>query len=72
MLVMPSFKKSLIVEQFQGNYLKVMLHETIRNGDFKGNTALQCWNNVSTIQFNVVTIMLRCVALKIVNANRPL
>ena len=23
MLIMPSFKKSLIVEQFQGNYLKV-------------------------------------------------
>ena len=23
MLIMPSFKKSLIVEQFQGNYLKI-------------------------------------------------
>ena len=26
MLTMPSFKKSLIVEQFQGNYLKVTMH----------------------------------------------
>ena len=26
MLTMPSFKKSLIVEQFQGNYLKAFLH----------------------------------------------
>ena len=24
MLIMPSFKKSLIVEQFQGNYLKLV------------------------------------------------
>ena len=24
MLIMPSFKKSLIVEQFQGNYLKLL------------------------------------------------
>ena len=24
MLIMPSFKKSLIVEQFQGNYLKTL------------------------------------------------
>ena len=26
MLTMPSFKKSLLVEQFQGNYLKAFLH----------------------------------------------
>ena len=26
MLIMPSFKKSLIVEQFQGNYFKVNLN----------------------------------------------
>ena len=25
MLIMPSFKKTLIVEQFQGNYLKLIL-----------------------------------------------
>ena len=30
-----------------------MLHGTIRNDDFQRNTALQCWNNVATIQNNV-------------------
>ena len=54
------------------NTLKVMLHETIRNGDFKRNTALQPWNNVATIRFNVATMLLPFVALKIVIANRPL
>ena len=49
--------------------LKVMLHVTIRNKDFKCNTALQCGNNV-TIQNNVATILQRYVALKIVVANR--
>lgn len=29
MLIIPSFKKSLIVEQFQGNYLKSSLHSTL-------------------------------------------
>ena len=38
---------------------------------FRRNTALQCWNNVATIRFNVATMLLRCVALKIVIANRP-
>ena len=28
---------------------EVMLHGTIRNDDFKRNTALQCWSNVETI-----------------------
>ena len=35
MLIMPSFKKSLIVEQFQGNYLNVgssFSYETCING----------------------------------------
>jgi len=26
MLIMPSFKKSLIVKQFQGNYLNIFVH----------------------------------------------
>ena len=30
--------------------IKVMLHETIRNDYFKGNTTLQRWNNVATIR----------------------
>ena len=47
-----------------------MLHETIRNEDFWRNTALQCWNNVVTIRNNVATMLQRCVALKIVVANR--
>ena len=41
----------------------VMLHGTIRNDDFKRNTALQCWNNVVTTQNNVATMLQRCVAL---------
>ena len=47
-----------------------MLHETIRNDDFKRNTALLCWNNVVPIRNNVATMLQRCVALKIVVANR--
>ena len=46
------------------------LHGTIRNDYFHGNTALQCWNNVVTIRNNVATMLQRCVALKIVIANR--
>ena len=49
---------------------RLMLHETIRNDDFQHNTALQCWNNVVTIRNNVTTMLQRCVALKIVIANR--
>ena len=30
-------------------FRKVMLHGTIRNGDFLRNTALQCWNSVTAI-----------------------
>ena len=47
-----------------------MLHGTIRNDDFRGNTALQCWNNVVTIRNNVETMLQHCVTLKIVIANR--
>ena len=49
--------------------LKVMLHGTIRNDDFLRNTAMQYWNNVTTIRNNVTTMMQLCVALKIVVAN---
>ena len=52
--------------------LKLMLHGTIRNHDFQGNTALQCWNNVVTIRNNIATILQRCVALKMGVANRLL
>ena len=48
----------------------VTLHGTIRNDDFKRNTALQCWSNVVTIRNNVATMLQRYVALKIVFANR--
>ena len=41
-----------------------MLQGTIRNDDFKRNTALQCWSNVVTIRNNVATMLQRCVALK--------
>ena len=33
-------------------------------------TPLQCWNNIATIQNNIATTLQRCVALKIVVANR--
>ena len=39
-----------------------MLHETIRNVDFKSNTAWQCWNNVATIPNNIATMLQRRVA----------
>ena len=49
-----------------------MLHETIRNDDFLRNTALQhCWDIVSN-GYNIAPALQRCVALKIVVANRPL
>ena len=53
-----------------GSHLKVMLHETIRNDDFQRKIQLQCWNSVVTIRNNVATMLRRCVALKIVVANR--
>ena len=49
--------------------LNVMLHETIRNDDFKRNTALRCRSDVVTIRNNVATMLQGCVALKIVVAN---
>ena len=53
------------------NLITVMLHETIRNDDFERNTALQhCYDIVSNGS-NIVPTLQRCVALKIVVANRP-
>ena len=49
--------------------LKVMLPGTIRNDDFQRNPALQCWNNIVTIENNVATMLQRCVSLKIVVAD---
>ena len=50
---------------------KVMLHETIRNDDFLRNTALQndCCDIISN-GYNIVPTLQRCVAVKIVVANR--
>ena len=49
-----------------------MLHETIRNDDFSRNAARQhCYDIVSNGN-NIVPTYQRCVALKIVVANRPL
>ena len=50
--------------------LKVMLHETIRNDDFKRNTALQHCCDIVLNGYNIVPTWQRCVALKIVLANR--
>ena len=41
--------------------IKVLFHGTIRNNEFSGNTALQCWNNAATIRNNVATMSQRCV-----------
>ena len=52
--------------------IKVMLNETIRNEDFWPNTA---FNIVAKLHvsnsYNIVRALQRCVALKIVVANRP-
>ena len=50
--------------------LKVMLHETIRNDDFKRNRALQHCCDIVWNSYNTVPTLQRCVALKIVVANR--
>ena len=38
---------------------------------FTTNTALQCGINVAAMRNNVATMLQRCIALKIVVANRP-
>ena len=43
-----------------------MLHKTIRNDDFYRNTALQHCCDIVSNSYNIVPIMRRCVALKIV------
>ena len=48
-----------------------MLHETIRKDEFYRNPEVQCWTNVESVRNNVATMLQRCVALKIVVANRP-
>ena len=48
-----------------------MLHGTIRNDDIWRNTALQHWCDIVLNGCNIVPTLLRCVALKIVAANRP-
>ena len=48
-----------------------MLHETIRNDNFKLNTALQHSCGIVLNGYNIVPTLQRCVALKIVVANRP-
>ena len=51
--------------------LKVMVHETIRNDYLQRNTALQhCCDIVLKIIYNIFPTLQRCVALKIVFANR--
>ena len=48
-----------------------MLHETVRNDDFRHNTALQHCCDIVLNACNIVPTLQRCVALKIVVANRP-
>ena len=51
--------------------LNVMLHGTIRNDDFWRNTASQYCCDIVSNRHNIVPTLQRCVALKIVVANRP-
>ena len=48
-----------------------MLNQTIRNDDFQRNTALQHCCDIISDGYNIVPTLQRCVALKIVVANRP-
>ena len=50
--------------------LKVMLHGTIRNNDFKRNTALHHCGDIVANGCNFVPTLQLCVALKIVVENR--
>ena len=52
------------------DFLKVMSHETIRNNDSFRNTALQHCYDIFSNTSNIVPTLQRCVALKIVVANR--
>ena len=59
------------VVSFTTGSFKVILQETIRNDDFWHNRALQhCWDIVLNA-CNIVPTLQRCVALKMVVANRP-
>ena len=51
--------------------IKVMLHGTIRNDDFYRKTALQHCCEIDSNGSNIVPILERCVAQKIVVANCP-
>ena len=51
-------------------FIKVVLQDTIRNDDFYRNTALQHWFDIVSNGYNIVPALQRCVALKIVVANR--
>ena len=51
--------------------IKVMLQKTIRNDDFQRNTALQYCCDILSNTYNIVPILRRRVALKIVVANLP-
>ena len=44
MFILPSFEKSLIVKQFQGNYLKVSFDAVTREKSIGYNSAHVCFN----------------------------
>ena len=65
--------KVILQETIRNDFqpLKVMLLGTIRNNHFWHNRALQhCWDIVLNA-CNIVPTLQRCVALKMVVANRP-
>ena len=53
-------------------YVKVMLHQTIRNEDFWRNTVLQHCCDIVSNSYHIVPTLQRCIAVKIVVANRSL
>ena len=59
------------VVSFTTGSFKVILQETIRNDDFWHNRALQHRWDIVLNACNIVPTLQRCVALKMVVANRP-
>ena len=59
MLIMPSFKKSLIVEQFQGNYLK---HITLRTLSKERNV----FNSIALVPSFLFSFKINCFSSSVV------
>ena len=63
-------KKKVNRNSYNIPFIKVMLQDTIRKDDFYRNTALQHCCDIVSNGYNILALQ-RCVALKVVVANRP-